>query len=79
MNKTDRPKKWHGICTHINSGRSTIYTYCDKQFTDKELKNNCKMDTCKLCCSTGVGNNDKYYSLEDMTGCYEDCNKKRFN
>jgi len=74
----DTKNSWMNTCINVPNKDQNIYNYCDVSFNDDNLlKHNCRLDSCRLCCSIydqSIKNTDS--SLSTQKDCYEACADK---
>jgi len=74
----DVRNSWMNTCINVSNKDKNIYTYCEFTFeNDNFLKHNCRLDSCRLCCSIydkSFKNADS--SLSTQKDCYQACADK---
>ena len=60
------------LCIKVENPKTSIYSYCDENFSKNEDKQICKLDSCRLCCVTS----DKIQNINLGIGILNKCFKK---
>jgi len=72
---TNKEEKYNfiNLCINVDREKTSIYSYCDDNFSGGEEMKKCKVDTCRLCCATS--DQIKKFNLNGklLSKCYEKC------
>ena len=72
---TEAKNRYFDLCIRVENPKTSIYSYCDSNFTKNEDKITCKIDTCRLCCVTTDQMEKMNLGLGLLNNCFERCAK----
>jgi len=77
--KSTSSKSYLSACIYPSNKGRNIYSYCDSTFeSNKLLKFNCNIDSCRLCCATHDDQTDNKvdFDLNSEKSCFQECATK---
>ena len=66
---------WHRLCFVSPDPERNLYSYCDNNFSNVILRQNCKIDGCRMCCVNSDNILHTNMSMKSLNECFTKCAK----